>query len=149
MDVEDFIRRWSDAPISERAHYQTFISQLCRLIGVGAPDDDRAGDIDYCFERPVRFLHEDGSSHPGYIDCYRRGAFVLEAKQSGKRAAGGALLQALRSEGLPVGPAALASRFSGRSGRRTEDRIAQTLAVLAVAGTVQRTEHGWFAPRRS
>jgi len=60
-----------------------------------------------------------------------------------------ALLQALRSEGLPVGPAALASRFSGRSGRRTEDRIAQTLAVLAVAGTVQRTEHGWFAPRRS
>ncbi len=91
MDVEDFIRRWSDAPISERAHYQTFIGQLCRLIGVGAPDDDRAGDMDYCFERPVRFLHEDGSSHPGYIDCYRRGAFVLEAKQSGKRAAGGAL----------------------------------------------------------
>ncbi|MGH7026723.1 class I SAM-dependent DNA methyltransferase [Brevundimonas sp.] len=91
MDADDFIRRWSEAPISERAHYQTFIAQLCRLIGVAAPDDERTGDLDYCFERPVKFLHEDGGSHPGYIDCYRRGAFVLEAKQSGKRGAGGAL----------------------------------------------------------
>jgi len=91
MDADDFIRRWSEAPISERAHYQTFVAQLCRLIGVAAPDDERAGDLDYCFERPVKFLHEDGGSHPGYIDCYRRGAFVLEAKQSGKRGAGGAL----------------------------------------------------------
>lgn len=91
MDADDFIRRWSEAPISERAHYQTFIGQLCRLIGVAAPDDERTGDLDYCFERPVKFLHEDGGSHPGYIDCYRRGAFVLEAKQSGKRGAGGAL----------------------------------------------------------
>ena len=91
MDVEAFIRRWSDAPISERAHYQTFVAQLCRLIGVAAPDDDRAGDMDYAYERPVRFVHEDGRSHPGYIDCYRRGSFVLEAKQSVKRAAGGAL----------------------------------------------------------
>lgn len=91
MDADDFIRRWSEAPISERAHYQTFIGQLCRLIGVAAPDEERTGDLDYCFERPVKFLHEDGGSHPGYIDCYRRGAFVLEAKQSGKRGAGGAL----------------------------------------------------------
>lgn len=91
MDADDFIRRWSEAPISERAHYQTFIAQLCRVIGVAAPDDERTGDLDYCFERPVKFLHEDGGSHPGYIDCYRRGAFVLEAKQSGKRGAGGAL----------------------------------------------------------
>ena len=91
MDADDLIRRWSEAPISERAHYQTFVAQLCRLIGVAAPDDERTGDLDYCFERPVKFLHEDGGSHPGYIDCYRRGAFVLEAKQSGKRGAGGAL----------------------------------------------------------
>lgn len=91
MDADDFIRRWSEAPISERAHYQTFIAQLCRVIGVAAPDDERTGDLDYCFERPVKFRHDDGGSHPGYIDCYRRGAFVLEAKQSGKRGAGGAL----------------------------------------------------------
>ena len=32
MDVEAFITRWGGATISERAHYQTFISQLCTLI---------------------------------------------------------------------------------------------------------------------
>ncbi|AYG95742.1 type II restriction endonuclease subunit M [Brevundimonas naejangsanensis] len=91
MDVEEFISRWSTATISERSHYQTFISQLCALIGVPAPDEERVGDLDYCFERPVRFVHEDGSSQSGAIDCYRRGAFVLEAKQSRKRGAGGDL----------------------------------------------------------
>lgn len=87
--VDAFIAHWSRAPISERAHYQTFIIQLCRLIGAPAPDDERMGDLDYCFERPVRFRHEDGSGHLGYIDCAKRGCFVLEAKQSMKRRDGG------------------------------------------------------------
>ncbi|HEY1073145.1 class I SAM-dependent DNA methyltransferase [Brevundimonas sp.] len=118
MDADDFIRRWSEAPISERAHYQTFIAQLCRLIGVAAPDDERTGDLDYCFERPVKFLHEDGGSHPGYIDCYRRGAFVLEAKQSGKRGAGGAL-----------DPQPQLALFGGR-GRKTTAGTSSTLETL-------------------
>lgn len=84
-DVEAFIAHWSSVPISERAHYQTFIIQLCRLIGAPAPDDERTGDLDYCFERPVRFRHDDGSSQSGYIDCAKRDCFVLEAKQSRKR----------------------------------------------------------------
>lgn len=88
MDVEDFIARWSSAPISERAQYQTFITQLCRLLDVPAPDDERIGDLDYAFERPVRFQHDDGTAHPGFIDCYRRDCFVLEAKQSTKTAVG-------------------------------------------------------------
>ncbi|WP_395945601.1 class I SAM-dependent DNA methyltransferase [Brevundimonas sp.] len=90
-DVEAFIAHWAGAPISERAQYQTFIIQLCRLVGAPAPDDERMGDLDYCFERPVRFVHEDGASHPGYIDCAKRGCFVLEAKQSLKRRDGGPL----------------------------------------------------------
>ncbi|MBK5953653.1 type II restriction endonuclease subunit M, partial [Rhodospirillum rubrum] len=88
-DVEAFIAHWSHAPISERAHYQTFVIQLCRLIGAPAPDDERMGDLGYCFERPVRFRHDDGTSHPGYIDCAKQGCFVLEAKQSTKRRDGG------------------------------------------------------------
>jgi len=90
-DVDGFIAHWADVPISERAQYQTFIIQLCRLIGAPAPDDERMGDLDYCFERPVRFQHEDGAGHPGYIDCAKRGCFVLEAKQSLKRRNGGPL----------------------------------------------------------
>ena len=91
MDADQFIARWSTATISERAHYQTFISQLCALIGASAPDEEKAGDLDYCFERPVRFSHEDGGGNVHYIDCYRRDCFVLEAKQSGKRQSGGEL----------------------------------------------------------
>ena len=89
MDVEAFITRWSSATISERSHYQTFISQLCALIGVTAPDQEKVGDRGYCFERRVEFRFHDGGAHRGFIDCYRRGAFVLEAKQSQKRAPGG------------------------------------------------------------
>lgn len=91
MDVEAFITRWSSATISERSHYQTFISQLCGLIGVTAPDQETVGDRGYCFERRVEFRFHDGGAHRGFIDCYRRGAFVLEAKQSQKRAPGGEL----------------------------------------------------------
>lgn len=91
MDVEGFITRWSGATISERSHYQTFISQLCALIGVTAPDQETVGDRGYCFERRVEFRFHDGGAHRGFIDCYRRGAFVLEAKQSQKRAPGGEL----------------------------------------------------------
>lgn len=91
MDVDDFIRVWSTASLSERSTYQPFIIQLCRLIGVPAPCEQQADDPDYCFERRVQFVHDDGSAHPGYIDCYRRDCFVLEAKQSGKRMSGGAL----------------------------------------------------------
>lgn len=90
-DVEAFIKHWSAAPISERAHYQTFIIQLCRLIGVPAPDDERAGDLDYCFERPIRFHHDNGQTTAGWIDCAKRDCFVLEAKQSRKRRDGGPL----------------------------------------------------------
>lgn len=90
-DVESFIAHWSAAPISERAHYQTFIIQLCRLIGAPAPDDERAGDLNYCFERPIRFRHDNGLTTTGWIDCAKRDCFVLEAKQSRKRREGGVL----------------------------------------------------------
>ena len=38
----------------------------------------------YVFERKVSFRHADGTTSNGYIDLYRRGAFVCEAKQTNK-----------------------------------------------------------------
>ncbi|GAW39980.1 hypothetical protein SH203_00367 [Brevundimonas sp. SH203] len=105
-DVDAFIAHWSAAPISERAHYQTFIIQLCRLIGAPAPDDERAGDLDYCFERPIQFRHDNGLTTTGWIDCARRGCFVLEAKQSRKRRDGG-----------PLDPAAQLARLNRPAAR--------------------------------
>lgn len=87
MDVGDFIRVWTNASASERQAAQSFVIQLCRALGVAAPNDEKIGDPDYGFERIVRFRHDDHSSHWGYIDCYRRECFVLEAKQTAKRLA--------------------------------------------------------------
>src|SRR5512134_2066289 len=81
--VEAFIQRWEAADGSERANYQLFVSELCALLGVPAPDPAREDTRDnaYVFERRVTFRHGDGTESQGFIDCYRRGAFVLETKR--------------------------------------------------------------------
>ncbi len=90
MDVEKFIARWSVAPISERADYQNFVRDVCDLVGT-APPGQQGSDISYTFERRVDFQHDDGTSTAGFVDCYKKDCFVLEAKQSRKRLPGGAL----------------------------------------------------------
>ncbi|CAB1369803.1 class I SAM-dependent DNA methyltransferase [Denitratisoma oestradiolicum] len=81
--ISAFIDRWAAASGSERANYQLFIGELCALLALPMPEPakDDAGENAYCFERRVTFRHGDGSSSSGFIDCYRRGAFVLEAKK--------------------------------------------------------------------
>ncbi|MBN8728460.1 MAG: class I SAM-dependent DNA methyltransferase [Xanthomonadales bacterium] len=80
--VEVFIARWQAADGRERANYQLFLTELAALLDLPAPEpagaDDRTNA--YVFERRVVFRHGDGSESYGYIDLYRRGAFVLEAK---------------------------------------------------------------------
>ncbi len=81
--IEHFIARWTKASGSERANYQLFVTELCRLLDVEPPQPAfaDAGENAYVFERRVTFRHGDGSESAGFIDCYRRGAFVLEAKK--------------------------------------------------------------------
>lgn len=74
-----FIERWQGVAASELATAQTFVMDLCELMGVPKPHATSAQD--YMFERPVTFSHGDGSSSAGRIDCYKRGHFVLEAKK--------------------------------------------------------------------
>ena len=81
--VEDFIARWQSASGSERANYQLFVHDLCTLLELPTPDPAREDTRDnaYVFERRITFRHGDGTESPGFIDCYRRAAFVLEAKK--------------------------------------------------------------------
>lgn len=74
---------------AELANYQPFVAGLCRALGLPEPNFSKEQNHlnDYVFERRVDFKHADGSRSAGRIDCYRRGCFVLEAKQSGKRRA--------------------------------------------------------------
>lgn len=78
-----FLTRWQASGGSERANYQLFITELCALLGVPLPDParDDTRDNAYVFERRIVFAHGDGSQSNGFIDCYRRGHFVLEAKK--------------------------------------------------------------------
>lgn len=83
--IDAFIARWQKSSGAERANFQMFAIELCGLLGVTAPDPARGEDAelnDYCFERGVQFKAVDGTTAPGRIDLYRRGAFVMEAKQS-------------------------------------------------------------------
>lgn len=81
--VEKFIARWSKATGSELANAQLFVTELCTLLELEqpAPATDDTRDNKYVFERRVIFKHGDGTSSEGRIDCYRRGAFVLESKK--------------------------------------------------------------------
>ena len=62
-----FIARWSGVRASELATAQSFVIDLCDLLGVAKPHP--TPDQDYMFERPVTFAHGDGSSSAGRIDC--------------------------------------------------------------------------------
>ena len=85
MNIDDFIARWSASGGSERANFQQFAIELTQLLDVPAPKPATADaqNDDYRFERPVTFIHT-GTQSRGFIDLYRRGAFVCEAKQTGQ-----------------------------------------------------------------
>ncbi len=77
--TQAFIQRWQHNTASELATAQSFVMDLCALLGVDKPHP--TPEQTYMFERPVTFAHGDGSTSAGRIDCYRRGHFVLEAKK--------------------------------------------------------------------
>ena len=77
--VQTFIHRWQGVTASELSTAQSFVIELCELLGVARPH--ATAEMDYMFERPITFQHGDGSQSPGRVDCYRRGAFVLESKK--------------------------------------------------------------------
>ncbi|HSP26361.1 MAG TPA: type IIL restriction-modification enzyme MmeI, partial [Saliniramus sp.] len=74
---------------SERANYQLFVERLCWALDLDKPQMASPQNAlnDYVFERRIDFKHPNGTRTPGFIDCYRRGRFILEAKQTVKRGA--------------------------------------------------------------
>jgi len=83
--VAAFIARWQGREGGqERANYALFLTELCETIGLPRPDpaDATTENNDYVFERLVKEPNGDGTFASRRIDLYKRGAFVLEAKQS-------------------------------------------------------------------
>lgn len=80
--LERFIARWDGTERAERANYQMFLQELCDVLDVPRPDPAQGSGGDYRFERGVTRHHADGVTSARRIDLYKRGCFVLEAKQA-------------------------------------------------------------------
>ncbi len=82
-EIGAFLRKWGPSGGAERANYQLFLLDLAGLIGAPPVEPTEQGEAanNYVFEKAVRFKHADGTETTGFIDLYKRGCFVCEAKQ--------------------------------------------------------------------
>ena len=121
-DIEKFIADWRGTGGSELANTQSFINGLCHLLGVDAPAGSRTDDVhnDYVFERRVFQDNGDGTQSFGRIDCYKRNAFILEAKQGSE-----------------------ADRAAASKGEDDLDIFGQTASTRVKRGTARRGTPGW------
>lgn len=84
-----FIEKWRQSAAAERANKDSFLNELCAVLDVPAPDPT-TGDAkrdNYVFEKAVQCSSETGRTTK-FIDLYKRGCFVLEAKQGSESAKG-------------------------------------------------------------
>jgi hypothetical protein len=87
LDPSIFIEKWRQSGASERANKDSFLRDLCDLLGVPHPDP-ATGDSErdqYVFERDAILVHGGDRHTVGKIDLYKQGCFVLEAKQGSER----------------------------------------------------------------
>jgi hypothetical protein len=143
LSPDDFITRWQNSAAAERANYALFLTQLCDLLGVPQPDPTRASVADnaYVFERDVTFDLGDGTTSIGRIDLYKRGCFVLEAKQGsdvtrGTEEAAAALLA----------PGAKVSKKKGTAVRGTrawDDAMIRARGQAEAYAKALPTSEGW------
>ena len=112
----------ADRRLSELANTQSFVNDLCALIGVDPPKGSRTDDShnDYVFERRVFQKETDGAESFGRIDAYKRHCFVLEAKQGSD-----------------------ADRKAAEQGEADLDIFGQTAATRFKRGTAKRGTPSW------
>jgi SAM-dependent methyltransferase len=112
MDIQTFVARWSGQEGgAERANYALFLTELCDVLGVEHPEPAQAtsSENDYVFERAVQPRSYEPTTALRRIDLYKRGSFILEAKQSrlpGRRKAAAADTGQYQLFGFEEGPPA-------------------------------------------
>ncbi|MDP2214018.1 type IIL restriction-modification enzyme MmeI [Phenylobacterium sp.] len=149
MDVEAFIQRWSGREGgAERANYALFLSELCDVLGLAHPDpaDASAHQNDYAFERAVRPRESDGGGAPKRIDLYKRGSFILEAKQSRLPGRKNALPAAAQGTLFKDEPDQLGRRDQVP---RWDVMMQNALNTLVRFGSVSLTADGRYVARRA
>lgn len=101
LSPTEFVQRWQGRELTERAAAQSHFTDLCRMLGVPAPTDNRETDSSYGFEARTDISAsgvyatapgDDGlpmyrvttGGGPGFADVWKRGNFCWEYKQRGK-----------------------------------------------------------------
>lgn len=120
MEISAFIGKWQGVTGgAERANYGQFINDLCRTLGIEPPGVAEGGVLgNYQFEGPVQGGGAGGNT--GAIDLYKRGCFILEAKQSKLSEA-----DKKQAELFDVAQSAPASPAGARYDRLMRDALAQ------------------------
>jgi hypothetical protein len=142
--IDAFVARWrANEGGAERANYVLFLTELCALLDLPTPDPAEATHDrnDYVFERAVGAEDADGRVSHRRIDLYRRGCFVLEAKQSREPGAPKAVAAVPEQEALP----GLAAPERGRrSAVRGWDVLMRNARVQAEDyARALPASHGW------
>lgn len=124
VTVDEFIEKWRPSGGNERANTQLFVSDLCSILGVEAPQPtfSEVTRNDYVFERHVIKTEIDGTTSNGWVDCYKRDSFILEAKQ---------------------GSAADIAAVEGGAGETRRDFFGQTAAERFKRGMARRGTGQW------
>jgi hypothetical protein len=81
LSHQDFLQKWENSEGNERANYQSFLNDFCQFLGVELSPPKGRGNSSYCFDRDVKIISPSGAVTTNYIDFYKEGCFVLEAKQ--------------------------------------------------------------------
>jgi hypothetical protein len=142
--VDAFVARWrANEGGAERANYVLFLTELCDLLGLPRPDpaDATHDRNDYVFERAVDATDADGRISHRRIDLYRRGCFVLEAKQSREPGRPKEVASAPEQPALPGLPPPQRGR---RSAARRWDLLMRNARVQAEDyARALPASHGW------
>lgn len=73
----ELAERWSSASAAERANAQLYLTELADALEVERPRPAGSG---FEFELPVKVVGRDGRETTTFVDLFRAGHFVLEAK---------------------------------------------------------------------
>lgn len=84
VTVDDLIAKWQNtAGGAETSNFQSFITDLCEVLGQPRPDPAQKGRLgSYEYEASIPGGSFRSLKGTGSIDLYKRGHFVMEAKQS-------------------------------------------------------------------
>lgn len=120
MDIDQFIRKWQGIKGgAERANYQLFLTEFAQALDLPTALPGEGGVLgDYQFDGPIAGGATAGGV--GFADLYKKGSFILEAKQSKLPEA-----QKNQPELFDVATSAPASPSGARYDRLMRDALSQ------------------------